>query len=476
MQEAEEREEQTRKLVQELNEKFNQKTKQNQNNEVEQLRRDLEEERRLRELEKRDYEVRLQGLLNTSSPARASAHEPDSAAGTEIEAAKEQLRVTLEKDFAIRRSMETRRLDARIAELESKLASTSTSVNSYQEDEEKEGLCRKLEELEAELDRRFEELADVRNDLETMAKEKEEAESRIAELEQGLGEDQGKLRDRSDSAREEELVEEINTLQEQLFAKEEQMERLEETLSLTQSRLEGVLVKCDVLTHQSSMSQGEEPAQILEIQEEASILRERVASLERHIVSLEMQLRAHHSPASTPSKTEQTSWTTPAAEKTMRQSKLEKELANLNLELVKLSKANEALQEDNINFSIALSAKQLELGMVKRNARFALKKAHAHEKGNTSHHIELPLSKTIQISAQPMKEPEKAEKVEDRVWPSVPTGKLGGDDKENQPMQEKAVNSARANARALLAQRRALGQTSNGGGGQDMRQRLALLA
>lgn len=48
---------------------------------------------------------------------------------------------------------------------------------------------------------------------------------------------------------------------------------------------------------------------------------------------------------------------------------LEKEVSDRGLSLVKLQKAKRRLEQDNVHFSIALSAKQQELSLVKRNGR-----------------------------------------------------------------------------------------------------------
>ncbi|EPQ30658.1 uncharacterized protein PFL1_01559 [Pseudozyma flocculosa PF-1] len=58
-----------------------------------------------------------------------------------------------------------------------------------------------------------------------------------------------------------------------------------------------------------------------------------------------------------------------------RVSALEHEVADRGLTIVKLTKAKETLEDENTNYGIALSAKQLELSMLKRNARIALGEA-----------------------------------------------------------------------------------------------------
>ncbi len=148
-----------------------------------------------------------------------------------------------------------------------------------------------------------------------------------------------------------------------------------------------------------------------------------------------------------------------------------------------------------MNFNLALSAKQLELGMVKRNARFALKN-HAqsriqHKEEVGSGDVGLPKSKnstTTEAQSKAKKEDEEAEEG-GRNWPIVPEGGFAEkvNDKENATEKPTAavVNPARAHARQLLAQRRAaaadVGERAENGGGQAKRpiqpqERLALLA
>ncbi|KAN0065555.1 hypothetical protein ACQY0O_001392 [Thecaphora frezii] len=68
-----------------------------------------------------------------------------------------------------------------------------------------------------------------------------------------------------------------------------------------------------------------------------------------------------------------------------RLSKLEHEVADRGLTIVKLTKAKEKLEEENTNYGIALSAKQLELSMLKRNARIALGEAASTPRAGAAH-------------------------------------------------------------------------------------------
>ncbi len=135
VQQTEAREVEVGQLVAELQGRIEaRKSKEGSEERVAALERELEEERRLREVERRDFEVRLQALLNPTS----SSPSPQEFAGDAVvsladkdamEVAKAQLRASMEKDFDIRRSMEHRELLAKIAELEAKLV-TSTSLAS----------------------------------------------------------------------------------------------------------------------------------------------------------------------------------------------------------------------------------------------------------------------------------------------------------------------------------------------------------
>ncbi|SPO32278.1 uncharacterized protein UTRI_02835 [Ustilago trichophora] len=463
---------------------------------ISELETELQEERRMREVERRDFEVRMQGLLNPAStivPSSSLAEQATSVqvAGDqmqrEVEQAKEQLRLTLEKDFEIRRAMEQREFQERVQELERELANkpTPTALNTFQEASstsdlvaERRDLQRQNEHLTAELDRRFEELSDLREDLESLTTRHDAANDRIAQLEEALAEAQSQPHSHSlsHSKREEELEEELESLRETIAERESQVERLEETLTLTNSRLTTLAGHHDELMQQHES-----------VQSHTAALATRVHSLESHILNLESQLHTPVTPAknepcpptvtATPSNlATNTDPTTPAPD---RVTKLERQIASLNLELLKLGRANDALQEDNVHFSIALSAKQLELGMVKRNARFALKNAHAQRAVGD---VGLPVSKKVADSAV-IEAGKKVNKVQEVAvdFPSVPKTQFGAaqEGKENlQPQPMQSVNQARQHARQLLAQRRALSTTTgvSNNAGQERRQRLALTA
>ncbi|SPC63833.1 uncharacterized protein UHOD_03833 [Ustilago sp. UG-2017b] len=429
---------------------------------VEELERQLEEEKRSREVERRDYAVRILGVLSgQTASATAQNDVMETEAGRKeveraVEQAKEQVRLTLEKDFEIRRTMEQRELQKRISELELQLAPKTDAKR------EKEELQAQVEQLTSDLDRRFEQLSDLQEELDEATRLKEEAIERAQLLEEELAVANNRSHS-SGQEEKEELEAELNTLRETLEEQEEKILHLEETLALTSNRVSALIVEVETLTNQH-----------LETQNSLSTSQARVAELESHILRLKSQLRTPSTPQTPQVKPANESGTsvTPAADRVKR---LEHQLADSNLEVLKLTRANDALQEDNINFSIALSAKQLELGMVKRNARFALKNAQAQAQGNVS--MGLPVSK-----AQPVVKEGKEEKRE-IDFPIAPKGEIEekrGDDKENQQPQQNAqlreVNSARQHARQLLAARRANGAVTAGDGGQERRQRLALAA
>ena len=457
------------------------------------LERQLEEEMRLREVERRDYEVRIAGLLNpthaapTPTPHEAANAGPQSGRQTEaeVEQAKERLRLTLEKDFEIRRAMEQRELQERIEELERELAARPVSaaessriddMDSTKRDEEILGLKRQNEELTVELDRRFEELADVREELDSLAAQHDQANDRIAQLEEELAEartstsisDHPHSNSQGNAEMVEELQEELDALRADLAERDAQIENLEETLSLTNARLTSLTHERDELQQQHKASQTQTAA-----------LQSHVASLESHVLTLETQLRTPRTPE--PAAAQPTVYPAPGTPAPERVQRLEREVASLHLELVKLGRAHDALQEDNVHFSIALSAKQLELGMVKRNARFALKNAHAQRQAQAQAQVQnsigLPQSKTARQESAKETNDEKPR--DGLAFPRVPSGELGvraAENKENEPAGPPVpVNEARQHARQLLAQRRALGAQSSTGG-QERRQRLALAA
>ncbi|GAC98705.1 hypothetical protein PHSY_006299 [Pseudozyma hubeiensis SY62] len=421
------------------------------------LGRQLEEERRLREVDRRDYEVRIQGLLNPANSSSVpsdyavdqAASTGDAKLSTAVEQAKEQLRLTLEKDFDIRRAMEQRELLAKVERLERELASapSPTDVDGYAEQQ------RQIDQLTTDLDRRFEELEDLRSELDAVASARDSAEERVAMLEEELESARISQRGNShshDSKSEDELVEELEALQTALAERDAQISNLEETLSLTTSRLTTVTTERDALSHQNTV-----------LSQTSTDSAERIQRLESHILTLESELRVR-----TPSsKSTSTNTESASPERLLR---LERELSNLQLELVKATKANEALQEDNVNFSIALSAKQLELGMVKRNARFALKDA-ANANVGVEKSVGLPRSKAVAV-----------------VFPTVPKGEVqerkGGRAgyKENVvPRREEVVNTARAHARQMLEQRRGTGVGGGEGrveGGYAARRRQMIAA
>ncbi|KAJ1035109.1 hypothetical protein NDA18_000707 [Ustilago nuda] len=459
VEEADRKDREMVELVRKLKDQFKLRT---DGGRVEELERQLEEERRLREVERRDYAVRIQGVLSgQTASATAQNDVMETEAGRKeveraVEQAKEQVRLTLEKDFEIRRAMEQRELQKRISELELQLAPKTDAKR------EKEELQAQVEQLTSDLDRRFEQLSDLQEELDEATRLKEEAIERAQLLEEKLAVANNRSHS-SGQEEKEELEAELNTLRETLEEQEEKILHLEETLALTSNRVSALIVEVETLTDQH-----------LETQNSLSTSQARVAELESHILRLKSQLRTPSTPQTPQVKpaNEPGTSVTPAADRVKR---LEHQLADSNLEILKLTRANDALQEDNINFSIALSAKQLELGMVKRNARFALKNAQAQAQGNVS--MSLPVSK-----AQPAVKERKEEKRE-IDFPIAPKGEIEekrGDDKENQQPQQNAqlreVNSARQHARQLLAARRANGAVTAGDGGQERRQRLALAA
>ncbi|TKY86055.1 hypothetical protein EX895_004880 [Sporisorium graminicola] len=431
------------------------------------LERQLQEERRLREVERRDYEVRIQGLMNPAVAASAPLKEDFRSQTTNgdqlhmaIEQAKEQLRSTLEKDFEVRRTMEQRELQVRIEQLERELASaaiyTSDAKGGAAVDHEHDSeLQRQVGHLTSELDRRFEELHDLREDFESITQQKDQAEEKVPLLEQELDEARSQAHDHSvsnssgNSKVYTQLEEELDKARSMLAERDAEISRLQETLSLTNARLASLASEHGALVDQHD--------HLLQLHTDTSA---RVAQLESHIYTLETQLRTR-----TPIKPTDSSSATSAAEAlagtpaTDRVSRLERELASLQLELVKMGKANDALQEDNIHFSIALSAKQLELGMVKRNARFALKNAQAHASAAT--HVGLPRSKNVEAASGGSEE----EKRQEVVFPAVPKGEFGGQEdvaqgKENAQGEQVQVNEARLHARQMLAQRRATAEAN----------------
>jgi chromosome segregation ATPase len=369
------------------------------------LERQLEEERRLREVERRDFEVRMRAIR--SAPTTCGAHDSpaptaDGGVGaeraSEIEQAKAELRATLEKDFAVRRAMEDAPLQARIRELEEQLASRSLSGAAADErltaGNEVE-LQREVESLTAELDRRFEELCDVRAELGDVAAQRDAAEDHAAQLEEDLAE----------SAASSELA----TLREQLAGKNAEFAQLDAelaTLRLELADKDAKLVRLgeELLSARAAVRDAQPPPQPEPQQEETTRGSERVVVLER-------------------------------------------QLANAELELVRLRKAHDALAQDNVHWSIALAAKQLELGMVKRNARFALKQPKPNLLPESLKASRKPQKSQETDKADKVKKVDKVEKVlevAEPAFPSVPTS------------QPAAPNRAREHARQLLAQRRAL--------------------
>lgn len=391
---------------------------------LKQLEEQLEEEGRCREVERRDFEVRIQGLMKLSSREASPALDLENHDGG-AETRMEQLRASLEKDFEVRRSMEHRELMDRIVELEGRLASTHVEGEGVRVKE----LEKQVEELTEELDRRFEEATELKEDLEEAVAAKDLAEDRVAALEEELDEARSS-RDTSTnhSNHSEELVAQVHALQATLSERDASISNLNSTLSLTRTQLDHLTIERDTLL----TSQIESTA--------------RIAALESHILSLETQLRTPLTPTSAPSRVQE----------------LERSLAHSNIELLKLRKANEALQEDNVTFSIALSAKQLELGMVKRNARFALKNANLARGPVEGTNLGLPVSRPMETEVK---------------FPNAPQTELmqkREEGKENtQAVQQEKVNNARLHARQMLAQRKALSANAEP---QNRRQRLALAA
>nr|CDI56453.1 putative protein [Melanopsichium pennsylvanicum 4] len=243
------------------------------NKSVSQLEKDLDEEKRLREVERRDFEVRLQALMNPSSPVAQSSSvvgegEKVKINGLDVERlvemTKDQLRSTMEKDFAIRQAIEQREMQDRICQLEQQLASTpSTAVSAAQDtftfpfgegyDGEISELRKQVEQLTADLNRRFEEATDLREELTSLASEKDSALDRVTQLEQARMHPSHQSNNHSREEREEELEEELDKLRSDVVEKEQLVERLEETLNLTNSRLASVTAQHErfVMQHTS---------------------------------------------------------------------------------------------------------------------------------------------------------------------------------------------------------------------------------
>lgn len=376
------------------------------------LERQLEEERRLREVERRDFEVRMQAIRSAPSTREAYDSPAPTADGgvsperaSEIEQAKAELRATLEKDFAVRRAMEDAPLQARIRELEEQLASRSLSGAAADEREaggNEVELQREVDSLTAELDRRFEELCDVRAELDDVAAQRDAAEEHAAQLEQDLAEPAA-------------ASSELATLREELADKDGDLAQLDAELATLRSEL------------------ADKDAELARLGEELLSARAAVRDAKPQ-----------------PQPESQQEGSTRGSERVVE---LERSLANAELELVRLRKAHDALAQDNVHWSIALAAKQLELGMVKRNARFALKQPKQNVLPESLRANTKPQkSQDAQKSQEPGKVDKadkvdkvvKAEKMAEPAFPAVPTTRPA------------APNRAREHARQLLAQRRAL--------------------
>lgn len=429
------------------------------------LEQQLAEERRSRERDRRDYEVRIQGLLNPNTDVLNPTHaggdglacENDAQLHAVIEQVKEHVRLTLEKDFDVRRVMEQRDLVAKVEQLQHELASVSTARTLTSSSEVQAELERQIDELTSHLDRRFEELQDLRSELDTIASQKQSAEERVARLEEELDTARCNLRDDShitsstssaSSSTKEQLAQQVDTLQTTLVEREAQLSRLQETLSLTKNRLVSVSAEHKTLVEQHALV--------------VQTLAERDAhttQLESHVLTLESQLRlgteACEPTPALPAQAKDAE--TRAADQIVP---LQRQLSSLRLQLIKMQKANAGLQEDNVNFSIALSAKQLELGMVKRNARFALKSA--------AKHVEAAGDSAGCARSKPLASQAEAphEAYEPIVFPVAPTRALVRDTseqiKENAVPLQVEANPARLAARHMLAQRRALSTTEQG--------------
>lgn len=421
---------------------------------VAELEKELEEEKRLREVERRDYEVRLQGLL--SNPSCSIPIHNNAIGGDEmekaVELAKTQLHLTLEKDFKVRRAIEQRELKERIFQLEAQLStSTKPPISAQEEEKEKDQLCKQVIELESELNRRLEQLSDLQDQLLSITLVKDRAQDKIEMLEEQLASSSPlPIGMREDV----ELEAQFEDCKLRLEEKQEEISHLKETLDLTSAHASGLDSELAILTEQYAQSQTD--------LEDSKL---RVKELESHLVMLENRLRTPSTPPPQPTHSEETKTSTQK-----RLKKLEQQIANSNLELLKLTRANEALQQDNINFSIALSAKQLELGMVKRNARFALKATGQHANASAI------TGKVGMVGLAVSKQLPHLDKESERVKAEI---KKGGKewDRENQKPTQMGVNLTRQHARQLLAQRRA----NNDGGVRDSdqgrvsrKQRLAL--
>ncbi|PWZ01529.1 hypothetical protein BCV70DRAFT_198961 [Testicularia cyperi] len=365
---------------------------------LQQLQAQLDEERRLRHIQQRDADVRIQALLRpaSSSVEPASSLHPTSSGlmmresaendtARRIKEAMIHIRTTLEKDFAVRRQIETRELQQRIHDLEARLssgslplpasspASTGVLEPTVASDEKESRLQRRLEHLTSELDAREDEIHTLRTEVDSLTEQRDAVQDRVQQLEEEL------------DAR---LAQDQHPGIDPLASSSSLASLSSSSTSSSPLRRE---MQTQTESDQHIHSQIAQTIHRLQLQ-----LDEKTAALQRlcsqqALLQHETRSECTSPPSSTlkSEKSEKSIQTTPLPETSLYNStssrrqdqdmttakkELERKLAHATLKIAKLERAIDALATDNLHFSVALSAKQLELGMVKRDARNALKR------------------------------------------------------------------------------------------------------
>ncbi|KDN39257.1 hypothetical protein K437DRAFT_270358 [Tilletiaria anomala UBC 951] len=326
---------------------------------VQKLQEELSAEVQRRVQEQRDFEVRL---LVARAEERESAEQ---SLQTEIEQASRLSKESCERDFAIRLSREMENIQAAKAQLEDKLAITEEQLVAIRDNED---LLRKdVEALREGINSALNErLREAQHEVDLL-KASVEAERSAAS---------------AAAAQEHQRQEALSELQYELRSLHNKCDELEDALQEARDQQSEAQRAAQEL--QADVQHGQLREQ--RIRDDAS---EKVAHLQRLVDSLRIREDqandeglgggvASRQPCETcqgrAALMETQVATQDMVKANTRIKTLEIEFANRGIELAKLRKKQEQLEQDNRNYGIALSAKQNELNMLRRNGgiRYAM--------------------------------------------------------------------------------------------------------
>lgn len=140
---------------------------------------------------------------------------------------------------------------------------------------------------------------------------------------------------------------------------------------------------------------------------------------------------------------------------TTRTTMLEHEVGDRGLQIVKLEKAKDRLEEDNLNYSIALSSKQQELSLLKRNTNRSQRNTPASAVSAAAPRLSAFTARTSSVqSRNPLREIQAVDESENSLAPlqSGPTN--------TKTMRRKTMDVNTPSARTVTSSARVVGSTA----------------